>query len=248
MLAGAARLFERQGYAASTFDEIASEAGVGVATVYKYFSSKQGIVIALLEPDLKNMLARAQRVVEHPHPDPAASMVALLSAYRNLGGRNWASRELLRLTVYPGIGNEGRLTDLVREAEAKTQAQIRELLKMQRVAGRLKPGLPLADATAVIFALLNQHFAMYLSDPKSQFAEIFRRLARCVRLVFVDWRQEPVYQKRRGLIEGPRLRDIAPAGKLAGLPARSVPKPRSMLRGGSQVIAYREPSANNTLL
>jgi len=192
MLAGAARLFDRQGYAASTFDEIASEAGVGVATVYKYFSSKQGIVIALLEPDLKNMLARAQRVVQRPHPDPAASMVALLSAYRNLGGRNWASRELLRLTVYPGIGNEGRLTDLVREAEAKTQAQIRELLKMQRAAGRLKPALPLADATAVIFALLNQHFAMYLSDPKSQFAEIFRRLARCVRLVFVDWRQEPV--------------------------------------------------------
>jgi hypothetical protein len=34
-------------------------------------------------------------------------MVALLSAYRNLGGRNWASRELLRLTLlqlgYPKV-------------------------------------------------------------------------------------------------------------------------------------------------
>ena len=107
MLTAAARLFERQGYSATTFDEIAVEAGVGVATVYKYFKSKQGLVIAILEPDLRTMLARAQRVVERPHADPAKSMVALLSAYRNLGGRNWASRELLRLTVYPGIGNEG---------------------------------------------------------------------------------------------------------------------------------------------
>ncbi len=191
MLAGAARLFERQGYAASTFDEIAAEAGVGVATVYKYFNSKQGIVMALLEPDLERMLARAQRVVERPHSDPATSMLALLSAYRYLGGRNWASRELLRLTVYPGMGNEGALTELVREAEAKTQAQIRELLKTHRAAGRLRPRLPLADATAVIFALLNQHFAMYLSDPHLRFAEIFQRLGRCVRLVFVGWRRKP---------------------------------------------------------
>ncbi|MEP6548863.1 MAG: TetR/AcrR family transcriptional regulator [Gammaproteobacteria bacterium] len=188
MLAAAARLFEKQGYAATTFDEIAAEAGVGVATVYKYFNSKQGIVIALLEPDLRHMLARAQRLVERPHSDPAKSMMALLSAYRNLGGRNWASRELLRLTVYPGMGNDGLLTELVQEAESKTQAQIRELLKNQRAAGRLKPRLPLADATAVVFALLNQHFAMYLSDPGLHFTQISRRLARCVRLVFVDWR------------------------------------------------------------
>jgi AcrR family transcriptional regulator len=188
MLAGAARLFERQGYSATTFEEIASEAGVGVATVYKYFNSKQGIVVAILEPDLRNMLARAQRVVERPSADPAQSMLALLSAYRNLGGRNWASRELLRLTVYPGIGNEGLLTALVREAESRTQAQIHQLLMTQRAAGRLKPRLPLADATAVIFALLNQHFAMYLADSSLSFTEMFRRLARCVRLVFIDWR------------------------------------------------------------
>jgi len=159
-----------------------------VATVYKYFTSKQGIVIALLEPDLRSMLARAQRVVEHPHSDPVKSMVALLSAYRNLGGRDWASRELLRLTVYPGIGNEGRLTELVREAESKTQAQIRTLLKAQCAAGRLRRRLPLTDATAVIFALLNQHFALFLSEPGLRLSQIFRRLTRCVRLVFVDWR------------------------------------------------------------
>ncbi len=189
MLKSAAKLFEKQGFDGTTFDEIAAEAGVGVATVYKHFSSKQGIVIALLEPDLSNMLARAQRVVERPHPDPAKSMVALLSAYRNLGGRNWASRELLRLTVFPGIGNEGLLTELVRDAESRTQAQIYELLKTLRDAGRLNRRLPLADATAVIFALLNQHFGMYLSDPSSSFALVFRHLARCVRLVFVDWRR-----------------------------------------------------------
>jgi AcrR family transcriptional regulator len=187
MLASAARLFDEQGYAGTTFDQIAADAGVGVATVYKYFNSKQGIVIALLEPDLTRMLAQAQQIVESPYADPAESMVALLSVYRNVGGRNWASRELLRLTIFPGIGNEGVLTELVREAESKTQAQIHALLKALRDAGRLRRTLPLADATAVIFALLNQHFAMFLSDSGMSFAQVFRRLARCVRLVFADW-------------------------------------------------------------
>jgi AcrR family transcriptional regulator len=187
MLASAARLFDEQGYAGTTFDEIAADAGVGVATVYKYFNSKQGIVIALLEPDLTRMLAQAQQIVESPYTDPAESMVALLSVYRNVGGRNWSSRELLRLTIFPGIGNEGVLTELVREAESKTQAQIHALLKALRDAGRLRRTLPLADATAVIFALLNQHFAMFLSDSGMSFAQVFRRLARCVRLVFADW-------------------------------------------------------------
>jgi len=188
MLASAARLFDRQGYVRTTFDEIAADAGVGVATVYKYFNSKQGIVIALLEPGLNDIFALAQRAVERPQRDPGKSMVALLSAYRNLGGRNWASRELLRLTVFPGIGNEGVLTELVREAESQTQAQIRQLLANLRNAGRLNPRLPLGDATAVVFALLNQHFAMYMSDSSLSFAELFRRLSRRVRLVFLDWR------------------------------------------------------------
>jgi AcrR family transcriptional regulator len=189
ILEAAARLFERQGYTATTFDEIAAAAKVGVATVYKYFQCKQGIVVALLQPGVSQVLARAQRVVDRPPADPAVAMVALLAAYRDLGGRDWASREILRLTVYPGIGNEGLLTDLIRDSDSQTQAQIHALLKSLRGAGRLKRGLRLADATAVIFALLNQHFSMYLADARLSFAEIFRRLARRVRLVFDDWRR-----------------------------------------------------------
>jgi AcrR family transcriptional regulator len=188
MLAAAARLFEEHGYARTTFEQIAAEAGVGVATVYKYFDSKQGIVHALLRPDLTNMLARAQRLIDGPLVDPAESMVALLAAYRDLGGRDWASRELLQLTVFPGVGNEGLLKELVLEAESEAQAQIRRLLEKYRNAGQLDRRLPLGDATAVIFALLNQHFGMYLADSSMTFTRMFRRLARRVRLVFTNWR------------------------------------------------------------
>ena len=188
MLEGARRLFARQGYARTTFQELAAAADVSVATVFNYFPTKEHLVEALLRPDLERTLARGQHVIERPPSDPGRAMVRLLSAYRDLGGPNWENRELLRLAVLPGIGNTGRMKELVVEADRRTQDQIRALLKAQRDAGQLVKGLPLEDAAAVIFALLNQHYALFLTEePTLSFQRMFRMLARRVRLVFADW-------------------------------------------------------------
>src|SRR6476646_4300185 len=47
ILAAAQRLFERQGYAATTMAAIAREAGVALKTVYLAFETKAGVLRAL---------------------------------------------------------------------------------------------------------------------------------------------------------------------------------------------------------
>src|SRR3954468_14668937 len=47
ILAAAQRLFERQGYAATTMAAIATEAGVALKTVYSAFETKGGLLRAL---------------------------------------------------------------------------------------------------------------------------------------------------------------------------------------------------------
>jgi AcrR family transcriptional regulator len=187
MLTAAGRLFAQKGYARTTFQEIAADADVSVATVFNYFPSKEDLVEALLRPDLERILARGQRVIDHPPADAGRAMVRLLSAYSDLGGPNWESQELLRLAVLPGIGNAGALTNFVNEADARTQAQIRDMLIALRKAGRLLPRLPIEDAAAIVFALLNHHYAAFLTQPSLGFRNMFRMLARRVRLVFADW-------------------------------------------------------------
>jgi AcrR family transcriptional regulator len=49
----ARRLFERQGYAATTMDAIANEAGVALKTVYVVFTTKSGLLRALWDLQLK---------------------------------------------------------------------------------------------------------------------------------------------------------------------------------------------------
>jgi AcrR family transcriptional regulator len=76
ILAAAQRLFERDGYAATTVDAIAAEAGVALKTVYSGFGTKSGLLRALWDFLLKGDL-EVSPVAERPmyldmldEPDP----------------------------------------------------------------------------------------------------------------------------------------------------------------------------------
>ncbi len=49
ILAAAAHVFQRQGYAATTTDRIAERAGVSVGSLYQYFPNKDALLVALAE-------------------------------------------------------------------------------------------------------------------------------------------------------------------------------------------------------
>src|SRR5262249_61246813 len=76
ILEGAQRLFERQGFAATTMAAIASEAGVALKTVYVTFETKSGVLRALWnlllrgdEGDVHVMdRARYREVLDEPDP------------------------------------------------------------------------------------------------------------------------------------------------------------------------------------
>src|SRR3954465_12197510 len=53
MLQAAQRLFERDGYVATTVEDIATEAGVALKTVYSAFTTKSGLLRALWDLLLK---------------------------------------------------------------------------------------------------------------------------------------------------------------------------------------------------
>src|SRR4051795_965787 len=77
ILAGAQRLFERQGYAATTMAAIAAEAGVALKTVYVAFETKSGVLRALWHLLLRGDTGDApiaerswyREVVEEPDPE-----------------------------------------------------------------------------------------------------------------------------------------------------------------------------------
>ena len=86
LLDAAARVFARNGYAQTSMDEIAQEAGVGKPTLYRYFPSKDELSAAVFAEALDGLERRLHEVID-TEPDMAARLrglvVTLLPTFRD---------------------------------------------------------------------------------------------------------------------------------------------------------------------
>lgn len=77
IIAAARRLFEQPGYSAVTHADIAAEAGIGRTTFYDYFTSKEDVLVELVEAELP--VTSAEMVASLPEDEPAAVRFAELA-------------------------------------------------------------------------------------------------------------------------------------------------------------------------
>ncbi|MBR7836597.1 TetR/AcrR family transcriptional regulator [Actinospica durhamensis] len=77
------RLVGERGLSAVTMSQIAEQAGIGRATLYKYFPDVEAIVIAWHERQIGAHLARLAAIRDE-HTDPGAALRAVLTGYAHL--------------------------------------------------------------------------------------------------------------------------------------------------------------------
>src|SRR4051794_26846780 len=155
ILEAAERLFERQGYAATTMEAIAREAGVALKTVYVAFETKSGLLRALW-----NHLLRGGRD-EVP--------VAEQAWYRDVLQEPDAERQL-RLTARNSRAVKLRIAgvlEVIRSAapsdpdiralwdriQSDFHANQRVIVESVRAKGALAPGLDVDRATDILWTL-----------------------------------------------------------------------------------------------
>lgn len=148
----ARRLFARDGYAATTIEAIAREAGVAVPTVYATFGSKRAILLSLLDA------MEAEGGVEQLHEwtaaataDPARQVRAWVTFSRRFFERGLDLLEIARAagTADPDIRAVSREGDRRRREAAR--AQLRGWAKL----GALRPSLDKREAADLLWTLLS---------------------------------------------------------------------------------------------
>jgi len=187
MLDAAEQLFAEVGFSRATMDAIATRAGIGVATIYKYFGSKAGLLEALIRPDMELAFAEAGKIIAQPPADAATAMVQLVDKYRLLRN-DWSNRRLLRAMSILGNDSEDILSTLVNEADTRVQQQIRDLLLVLKGRGDVRPGLDPEDASSILFCVFNQHYATFITHEEITAERMFSDLARRVDLVMQGWK------------------------------------------------------------
>lgn len=122
-----ATLVAERGYHQVGVDEIGAAAGVTGAAIYRHFSGKQELLVAVIERAVDALMGEARRIVGTA-PSPAAAIDALVSAHVR-----FALTETALITVYDQEAHN--LADvprrrLRRQQRAYTELWIDELAKV----------------------------------------------------------------------------------------------------------------------
>ncbi len=159
MLASARELFIARGYADTTMNQIAAEAGVAVQTVYYTFRTKGQLLCEVVE------VTAAGSDEPTPPPEPAAWMqevVAARSGQRAIAlavehGTGIYERVAM---LWPAVGAATALDSSVdrfwRDVTARRRAGVGRLVATVAQLDRLRPGLDVETATDLVGVLFGQ--------------------------------------------------------------------------------------------
>jgi AcrR family transcriptional regulator len=170
-------LFLERGYVATTVDAISGHSDVPPATVYRLFSSKLGILKALLDTSIAGD-DQPRAVQERPD---VASLFAEADPHTLLFGIagvtaaiNERTNDVYRVLV-SAAGSDPAATELlheIREQRDRGQGQIAHALAR---AHALKPGLRERDAADVIHALMSPEIYCLLVGDRGWTAKRYRQ-------------------------------------------------------------------------
>jgi AcrR family transcriptional regulator len=177
ILAATQRLFERQGYAATTMAAIAEEADVALKTVYVGFETKAGVLRALwnllLCGDRDDVPVAEQRwyreVVEEPDPERQLR----LNARNSRAGK-------LRIAGVLGVMRGAASIDpeidaLWKRIQTEYHANQRVIVESLREKNALKRGLRLARAADILWTLNHPDMWRLLVEERGWSPERYER-------------------------------------------------------------------------
>jgi AcrR family transcriptional regulator len=154
ILAAAQRLFEQEGYPATTMAQIAQEAGVSLKTVYLAFETKSGLLRALWNSLLRGGEDRPvaeqdwyRRVLAEPDPERRLR----LNAHNSTLGKQRISGILE--VIRSAAPADSEIASLWERIQSEYRANQRAIVEPLDQKGALRPGLDLDRATDILWMI-----------------------------------------------------------------------------------------------
>ena len=151
------RLFLDRGYGATTIEAISEVSDVPAATVYRLFSSKRGILKALLDVSIVGD-EEAVPMAQRPHvralladPDPAVQLGGFVAIAADVNARVAP----IYLVLVSAAGADPEAAALLDELTSQRREGQRMVARSLARSGALRPELRERDAVDVIHALMS---------------------------------------------------------------------------------------------
>jgi AcrR family transcriptional regulator len=150
-------LFLEHGYGSATIGAISALSGVPPATVYRLFSSKHGILKAIVDVSIVGD-HEAVPLADRPHvralfadPDPTSTLRGFVAVTSDVNSRTAPIYRILVSAAASDPDTAALLEELNRQRQAGQGRIARSLAR----AGALRPGLRERDAADIVHALMS---------------------------------------------------------------------------------------------
>lgn len=147
ILENAYALFEEKGYAKTTMRELASNAEVGLGTIFQHFPDKPSLLIAAFEEELGAMVDKAFASM----PDSGIKdqlMHLIRPIFRFYGKRPLLARVLLKEIFFL----EGKAAEKINAVDARVSQRLEQILTESVNRGELDPDINIPDAVNMMWA------------------------------------------------------------------------------------------------
>ena len=182
MLNVAKRLFIERGYSSTTMEDIAGQAGFGVATLYNYFKTKEGIFATMAREDMAMLERAGEDVLDQLPADPIDAACALLRVYNRV--YEFISYGLMQEFLLQSRSS-GPLRDVAVWVVGWQHGQIARALGHCQRNGSIRPELDCELAANIVIDLLVRHHQR-TAAPSIRSGDL-AHLRRSVALILNGW-------------------------------------------------------------
>ncbi|MFI0779365.1 TetR/AcrR family transcriptional regulator [Streptomyces sp. NPDC021212] len=163
IIAAARRCFSRDGFHQSTMPDIAAEAGVSAGAPYRYFTSKDEIILAITGDAFRLIFEPVERLANSTDAPTVAELVAAAldtisgETVQDAAGHTVAVDELLRCVVqtWSEVLRNDQLRRPAAEGFEKVRSSIAHALRRGRAAGAVPTTVDPDRGARVVMGLLH---------------------------------------------------------------------------------------------
>ncbi len=149
------RVFEASGYAATTMDAVAEEAGVSKGSIYNYFPSKHELFQQIFTDAMTSAQAESMNLMSKPISVTATLEKLLDYWFSRLSFHKRIGRLVLEFWATAAREQQGQLALTFAKTYAQWRERLAGILAQGIEAGEFRPELQTSVAASLIMAILD---------------------------------------------------------------------------------------------
>jgi AcrR family transcriptional regulator len=205
--------FARQGYRATSMEDIVRESGLSVGAIYTYFASKEDLFLALADRHTEQTLQYLNDVFRRPGPMAEKSREAVEYFFRNLSD-DFSPIARIGREFWSEAPKSERLMERFGEHCARIRQFYHWLMEEGQRAGNLRPEVDVTAAAELLMALNEGVMTLHVAGIRTASLDALKS-------AYVALLNQGLANAERAFVAAPDPdRDLAAA--TAGAPAASI--------------------------